>query len=146
MIIQGLLSLSEASSQDRRKEPSWCPTRTAPAQGGSCQGSALGKDPEEMKSFSDPCPSQEFECNKGICELSECHLQSVGNSYRDAMPYRQLQPLAQHPRTSMDYFLYPRKPTFTSKMGYLLTFVLKHVDCVTRRFFPSITFLPENVS
>lgn len=28
--IQGPLSLSEASSQGRRKEPSWCPARTAP--------------------------------------------------------------------------------------------------------------------
>lgn len=40
IIIQGLLSLSEASSQDRRKEPSCYPVSTAP---GQLPGLSLGR-------------------------------------------------------------------------------------------------------
>lgn len=73
MILLGLLSLSEASSRDRQKEHSWYSAQQHPGTVWQLAGLSLGQGPRRMKSFSDLCPSQKFECKQGFHELSECH-------------------------------------------------------------------------
>lgn len=102
-------AVPEWSQQPRQKKRAQLVSsqNSTRAQGGSCQGSALGKNPEKMKSFSDLCPSQEFECKKGyrwtFWMSSEACFQLRGRALAQygqwqpvchgTLPYRQLQSL-----------------------------------------------------